>query len=466
MRTLLLMAVGVVAVSLSGPLMAAMVVPPLAISFWRNGLATAALAPGVAGGRRAEVAGVRGRTLGLVLGSGSSARRALRDVGDLPDADLGGVRDGDRLPAGGLGGGLAAAPRRAVQRRRGVRAGDGVRRGARRLGCGPDASRRGRWSVTCSPSSEGLRAAAYMLIGSRARQALSTTTYTFVCYGTCALVLLVACVVSGQRLWGYPLTQWGLLVLVTATAQLMGHSVFNHLLATTAPMLVSLVLLLEVPGAALLAAVILGQVPPLGAVVGLLVILAGMALVVLSNGAPGIERRPSTETKATATEVPAGRTTAVRSLILSPREEVPHVDELASCAPAVPATPSPAPTRASSRRRRALDADQVFLDLEDSVAPLAKADARKNIVEALNAGDWGTKVRTVRVNDWTTQWTYRDVIEVVEGAGANLDCIMLPKVQTAEQVVALDLLLTQIEKTMGSRSAGSASRRRSRTRSA
>jgi len=55
----------------------------------------------------------------------------------------------------------------------------------------------------------------------------------------------------------------------------------------------------------------------------------------------------------------------------------------------------------------------------------------------------------VRVNDWTTQWTYRDVIEVVEGAGANLDCIMLPKVQTPEQVVALDVLLTQIETTMG-----------------
>ncbi|NEE14629.1 CoA ester lyase, partial [Streptomyces sp. SID7499] len=54
-----------------------------------------------------------------------------------------------------------------------------------------------------------------------------------------------------------------------------------------------------------------------------------------------------------------------------------------------------------------------------------------------------------RVNDWTTHWTYRDVITVVEGAGPNLDCIMLPKVQDAQQVVALDLLLTQIEKTMG-----------------
>ena len=58
-------------------------------------------------------------------------------------------------------------------------------------------------------------------------------------------------------------------------------------------------------------------------------------------------------------------------------------------------------------------------------------------------------MRVVRVNDWTTEWTYRDVVEVVEGAGANLDCLMLPKVQGADQVVALDLLLTQVEKTMG-----------------
>lgn len=100
-------------------------------------------------------------------------------------------------------------------------------------------------------------------------------------------------------------------------------------------------------------------------------------------------------------------------------------------------------------KAKGLPADQVFLDLEDAVAPLAKPDARKNIVAALNEGGWGSKVRTVRVNDWTTQWTYRDVVEVVEGAGANLDCIMLPKVQTPEQVVALDVLLTQIEKTMG-----------------
>ncbi len=100
-------------------------------------------------------------------------------------------------------------------------------------------------------------------------------------------------------------------------------------------------------------------------------------------------------------------------------------------------------------KARGLPADQIFMDLEDSVAPIAKEDARKNVVAALNEGGYEGKVRTVRVNDLTTQWTYRDVAEVVEGAGPNLDCIMLPKVQTPEQVHWLDMTLTQIEKTMG-----------------
>ncbi len=100
-------------------------------------------------------------------------------------------------------------------------------------------------------------------------------------------------------------------------------------------------------------------------------------------------------------------------------------------------------------KAQGLPADQVFLDLEDSVAPLAKPEARGNVVASLNEGDWAGKTRVVRINDWTTQWTYRDVITVVEGAGANLDCLMLPKVQTPEQVVALDLLLTQVETANG-----------------
>jgi len=100
-------------------------------------------------------------------------------------------------------------------------------------------------------------------------------------------------------------------------------------------------------------------------------------------------------------------------------------------------------------KAQGLPADMIFCDLEDSVAPGAKETARGNVVAALNEGDWTGKTRVVRVNDLTTRWTYRDVITVVEGAGANLDCIMLPKVQTAAQIHWLDLLLTQIEEVMG-----------------
>ena len=96
-------------------------------------------------------------------------------------------------------------------------------------------------------------------------------------------------------------------------------------------------------------------------------------------------------------------------------------------------------------KAKSLAADQVFLDLEDACAPLVKPAARKNIVAALNEGGWGNRIRVVRVNDVTTHWTYRDVTEVVEGGGANLDCIMLPKVQNAAQVQWLDLTLTQID---------------------
>jgi citrate lyase subunit beta/citryl-CoA lyase len=100
-------------------------------------------------------------------------------------------------------------------------------------------------------------------------------------------------------------------------------------------------------------------------------------------------------------------------------------------------------------KAKGLPVDQVFLDLEDSVAPLAKEDARRNVVSALCEGGYEGKVRAVRVNDLTTSWTYRDVITVVEGAGADLDAIMLPKVQSAQQVQWLDTTLTQIEATMG-----------------
>jgi citrate lyase subunit beta/citryl-CoA lyase len=94
-------------------------------------------------------------------------------------------------------------------------------------------------------------------------------------------------------------------------------------------------------------------------------------------------------------------------------------------------------------------ADMTFLDLEDSVAPLEKVEARAKVAKAIRELPWDDRVLCVRVNAWDTQWTYGDVIDVVSNSGERLDEIMLPKVQTAAQVVALDLLLTQIELNVG-----------------
>lgn len=97
----------------------------------------------------------------------------------------------------------------------------------------------------------------------------------------------------------------------------------------------------------------------------------------------------------------------------------------------------------------ASSADVVFLDLEDAVAPDEKVQARKNVIKALNEIDWGDKAMSVRINGLDTHYMYRDVVEVVEDAGERLDLIMIPKVGTAADVYAVDMLVTQIEDAKG-----------------
>ena len=101
-----------------------------------------------------------------------------------------------------------------------------------------------------------------------------------------------------------------------------------------------------------------------------------------------------------------------------------------------------------------LPADQVFLDLEDAVSPLEKEGARATVVGALNTHDYSGKTRVVRVNGVTTQWCLGDIVEVVGGAGAKLDCLMIPKVEDAAQLHS---------RRSTASTTGSASRPRSRT---
>ncbi|MFE5702303.1 HpcH/HpaI aldolase/citrate lyase family protein [Rhodococcus koreensis] len=101
------------------------------------------------------------------------------------------------------------------------------------------------------------------------------------------------------------------------------------------------------------------------------------------------------------------------------------------------------------KKAQGLPADQIFLDLEDSVAPSAKPGARVNVIAALREGDWTGKTRVVRVNDADTEWAYADVIDVVKYAGDCLDCIMLPKVEKLAHIQWLDVLLNQLETSLG-----------------
>ena len=114
---------------------------------------------------------------------------------------------------------------------------------------------------------------------------------------------------------------------------------------------------------------------------------------------------------------------------------------LRRCQLAVPGSSEKMMTKAAS-----LDVDHVFLDLEDAVAPSAKVGARRQIVEALNTLDFGKTLRCVRINDLDTHYAYEDIITVVEGAGANIDTILVPKVRSACDVRFVDRLLSQIER--------------------
>jgi drug/metabolite transporter (DMT)-like permease len=130
----------------------------------------------------------------------------------------------------------------------------------------------------------GILAAAYVTAGAAVRVKISTTAYTTVCYSSCALLLVLVCLVFRQPLTGYSGATWIKLAALTAGAQLLGHSLINVVLRSTSPTVVSLAILFEAPGAAIIAAVWLDQLPPVSALPGIAVLLAGLALVIRAGG--------------------------------------------------------------------------------------------------------------------------------------------------------------------------------------
>jgi drug/metabolite transporter (DMT)-like permease len=276
------MATAVVGVSMSGPLTAMVAAPVLAIAFWRNAAGAATLVPVLLTRERATLTGLRLRdlrssvlaglfvaahfaawlpSLSMTTVAASTALVTTTPIWTALAARMTGVR----LPApvwwglalAVVGAALIAGVDVTVSRE--ALAGDGLAV----LGA--------------------IFAAGYVLAGARARQRLATSAYAVVAYSTCALATAVAAVVFGVPLTGFSARDWWLIAAITVCAQLLGHTLLNLVLSSVGPTVVSLAILLEVPGASLVALVLLDQWPPLLALPGMAAVVVGVALVIRAS---------------------------------------------------------------------------------------------------------------------------------------------------------------------------------------
>lgn len=141
----------------------------------------------------------------------------------------------------------------------------------------------------------GILAGAYVAIGGSIRQRVSTTVYTSICYSTAAVALLIICLVGRQPLGGYRAPTWTAIAALTVGAQLFGHTVFNHVLKTTSPTFVSLSILFEVVGSALLAGIFFKEWPSAAAIPAAALIIGGIVIVVRAGTRPEVSGVPVME---------------------------------------------------------------------------------------------------------------------------------------------------------------------------
>jgi drug/metabolite transporter (DMT)-like permease len=279
-----LIAIALLAVSTSGPLIAATAVPALAIAFWRNAMAAVVLAPVVLLRRRAELRRLDRRERGLALLAGLLL--ALHFATWIPALSYTSVASATALVATQPVWSAVISRLRGEPVARQVWIGIGVAMAGALLLTGADLQVSGKALLGDALAVVGgIFAAGYMTAGSEVRRSVSTTTYTALCYSTTALLLLGVCLVARQDLTGYQDVDWVKLVALTAGAQLLGHSLFNVVLKTTSPTVVSLSILFEIPGAAVIAALFVkGQHVPLLAIPAAVLLVAGLALVIRSTG--------------------------------------------------------------------------------------------------------------------------------------------------------------------------------------
>ncbi|MBV6700831.1 DMT family transporter [Kitasatospora aureofaciens] len=275
---LLLLAVSIGGISLSAPLISATAAPALAIAFWRNVMSVGVLGPYALLRHRAELRGIGRRALLLAVAAG--ALLAVHFALWMPSLRMTSVASATAL--------VTTTPLWTIllMRMFGVRAprlvwsGMCVAFAGVLVLTGVDLSLSSRAMLGDSLAlAAGLAAAGYMLLGAEVRKTVSTTAYTLVCYATTAVVLLGICLAAGTPLAGWSAGAWWQIALLMVTAQLLGHSLSSRVVRTLGPSVTSTAILLETPGAALIAALWLGQWPPAAALPAVVLILLGLVLV-------------------------------------------------------------------------------------------------------------------------------------------------------------------------------------------
>ena len=275
----LLLAVAVSGVAFSAPLITATAAPALAIAFWRNCLAAGVLSPIALLRHRAELRAMSRRTVLLCLAAG--AFLAVHFAMWLPSLRMTSIASSTALCT------ITPLWTTLFLRLRGqhvprtVWVGTCIAFAGVLVLTGVDFTLSARALAGDGLAlGAGIAASGYFLLGSEVRRNTSTTVYTFVCYTTTALLLLVACLASGQALGGWDTGTWGKILLLTVAAQFLGHSLSNRVVRTLGPSLVSTAILLETPGAALIAAVWLGQMPPVAVYPAVAMVLVGLVVVI------------------------------------------------------------------------------------------------------------------------------------------------------------------------------------------
>ncbi|ALE93390.1 hypothetical protein AOC05_15445 [Arthrobacter alpinus] len=282
----ILAVIGILGVSASGPIMAATAASALTIAFWRNAIGASVMGTHVLISNRAALKNLT-RTE-LKFSAIAAAALALHFACFVTSLKLTSVAAATALVC------LQAAWIALFQWVRGRRPHRSIMLGLAvaltgvvvitgfDMGVSPEALLGDALALA-----GGALAAVYTLAGSKARKSMSTTLYSSICYGIASVILLAMCLFFDQQLLNLPTEAWWGILGVTVAAQIFGHTIFNYLLATISPLVVSMMILLEIPGAAVLAAIFLREQLPAGTYSGLALIIAGLAVVVLHQGRGG-----------------------------------------------------------------------------------------------------------------------------------------------------------------------------------